>query len=46
MGAFMRGIRAMTLGASLAAMLAVSAPPAVAEDVPHHFVLHITSHDS
>jgi predicted peroxiredoxin len=42
----MKGIKATTLGAALAVMLAVSAPPAMAEDVPHHFVIHITSDDS
>jgi predicted peroxiredoxin len=39
-------IRQAALGVVLAVALAVTAPPSAAEDVPHHFVIHITSDDA
>jgi predicted peroxiredoxin len=46
MGIFLRAARNATLGLALAAAVTMSAPPATAEDVPHHFVIHITSDDA
>lgn len=46
MGVFMTMFRNAALGLALAAAVTLSAPPATAEDVPHHFVVHITSDDA
>jgi predicted peroxiredoxin len=46
MGIFIGVLRKAALAVALAATVAVSTPPAVAEDVPHHFLFHITSDDS
>jgi predicted peroxiredoxin len=46
MRGFTRIIRNAALGLALAVTAAVTTPPASAEDVPHHFLFHITSDDA